>query len=581
MEIQSILKLIEKVSSLSLLSISECQRFEAKFNNHNVMLNINREVVKVPLDDLIELTYIVYFSKSLKITDYYEDYSNIDCMLAIVKYLIENLVGDFKDFSKNRILKRTQRKIITQNYVIGHRRNTPALIGKQNDSRPKPSVRRAIEQVSSKGVGGRGTSSGRMHSMEGSHKELSSSGRSNLAKTGSKYSNHGSSSNTTQKERTNHHNVNVKTDQHSGFKSSRQAGFCHEKVINRESRGSKARTEYVTSTEHFISVPTIEEIKDLKTVQVHYATNRKVSDKHELYSGGTDDVLRYGLANISIPQVSRHKRGKVERPIRFFKEEKGKHFVIDDGEQVSDELFFKNLKVSSSNKRMILFIHGFNVTFKEALYQAAQIKMDLFFDDDPIMIFSWPSNGSLFSYSHDKESAIYSSTDLSNVLKKIECLDIGEILVIAHSMGAFCLAEAIKEADLNSNSFARLALAAPDIEQSSFIKKYSNKILSLFYNTSIYVSSTDLALIASRMKNKSNRVGETRGGIAVVDGMETIDMSCADKKWCTSRHSYSFTNQGAIMDLHQYLINGIEANKRQLIQQSNENNKIFWCFPKN
>jgi esterase/lipase superfamily enzyme len=49
-------------------------------------------------------------------------------------------------------------------------------------------------------------------------------------------------------------------------------------------------------------------------------------------------------------------------------------------------------------------VHGFNVSFENALRRTAQIAYDLDFDGAPFL-FSWPSRDSLLSYASDWQSA--------------------------------------------------------------------------------------------------------------------------------------------------------------------------------
>ncbi|TOA22540.1 hypothetical protein CGK30_24580, partial [Vibrio parahaemolyticus] len=73
-----------------------------------------------------------------------------------------------------------------------------------------------------------------------------------------------------------------------------------------------------------------------------------------------------------------HISGNVERPSGFFKiiirEDKNKHFVIDSGKSVKEEDFFGTLKSESNKKSLMVFVHGYNVSFQDAIFKSAQIK---------------------------------------------------------------------------------------------------------------------------------------------------------------------------------------------------------------
>ena len=53
----------------------------------------------------------------------------------------------------------------------------------------------------------------------------------------------------------------------------------------------------------------------------------------------------------------------------------------------------------------LVFVHGFNTTFDNALFRTAQIAYDLKFDGAPF-VYSWPSQGQVGfqDYSYDRES---------------------------------------------------------------------------------------------------------------------------------------------------------------------------------
>ena len=103
-----------------------------------------------------------------------------------------------------------------------------------------------------------------------------------------------------------------------------------------------------------------------------------------------------GAATVQIPRD--HKIGSIELPINkrgfWGYEEKldpARHFVIKDVMLMAPELWEGTVSDHHSNSALI-FIHGFNTTFEEALYRASQIVWDLQFKGTAV-VFSWPSWG--------------------------------------------------------------------------------------------------------------------------------------------------------------------------------------------
>lgn len=52
----------------------------------------------------------------------------------------------------------------------------------------------------------------------------------------------------------------------------------------------------------------------------------------------------------------------------------------------------------------LVFVHGYNTSFDNALFRTAQIAYDLQFDGAPFL-YSWPSGASVSRYPYDRESA--------------------------------------------------------------------------------------------------------------------------------------------------------------------------------
>ena len=61
---------------------------------------------------------------------------------------------------------------------------------------------------------------------------------------------------------------------------------------------------------------------------------------------------------------------------------------------------------------VIVYIHGYNVTFNSAVKRTAQMAYDFEYTGVPIL-FSWPSNAALLDYASDREDAIWSATYLA------------------------------------------------------------------------------------------------------------------------------------------------------------------------
>ena len=69
---------------------------------------------------------------------------------------------------------------------------------------------------------------------------------------------------------------------------------------------------------------------------------------------------------------------------------------------------------------MLIFVHGFNNRFDDAVYRFAQIVHDSKAEAVPVL-FTWPSRGDvrLRSYTYDRESANYSRDALEELIDQL------------------------------------------------------------------------------------------------------------------------------------------------------------------
>ncbi|MEH0370034.1 alpha/beta hydrolase [Vibrio mimicus] len=313
---------------------------------------------------------------------------------------------------------------------------------------------------------------------------------------------------------------------------------------------------------------------------VFYATNRDGVGGKLHFGRGRSNEMHYGIVDVSIP-IS-HVSGEVERPLELFrvsfgKENKRKHITIERGQRLDKGEFLSVLSHSSRKQSVMLFIHGYNVNFNDAIYKSAQIKYDLNYEY-PLVLFSWPSQGSLLGYVADKEQAFYSSSFLAELLCDISNLGIDEVLVLAHSMGSLCLAEAIKKINSSSPLLSKLALAAPDIQKQEFLQEYSTYIKTAFDEVTLYVSSKDKALWCSKYANSAVRLGDAGENITVIDGVDTIDMSEVDRGLFSLNHSYISEKNSAMTDMHNFFINSIPARLRRLKSKLTRDRDEYWAM---
>ena len=118
--------------------------------------------------------------------------------------------------------------------------------------------------------------------------------------------------------------------------------------------------------------------------------------------------VSYASIVISIPPDSTRKVGEVQWPASLPGDPQ-RDFVTVSAEYLGDQSFSSALSAEAKQTRrskVLVFVHGFNNRFDEAVYRLAQIAHDSNAPAIPVL-FSWPSRGEvrLVAYTSDRESA--------------------------------------------------------------------------------------------------------------------------------------------------------------------------------
>ncbi|WP_375308868.1 alpha/beta hydrolase [Bradyrhizobium sp. A11] len=234
---------------------------------------------------------------------------------------------------------------------------------------------------------------------------------------------------------------------------------------------------------------------------------------------------------------------------------------------------------------VLLFIHGYNVPFQDAIFKAAQIAYDANFAGSTL-VFSWPSAGDWKKYDYDRESAEYSIGDLLQILRLLNG-EIGQkrLYIVAHSLGNHVLVGALQQAALSkvTLNISELVLAAPDVDKHVFIKK-ANDIRTIAKNMTMYVSSADKALLVSDKKSWGIRVGYVGDtGPNLVEGIETIDVTAVGDDMFSLDHS-TFSNSRAVLDDLGRIISSSEHLRPEvrtptLKLMPNKEQLKYWLYP--
>ncbi len=323
----------------------------------------------------------------------------------------------------------------------------------------------------------------------------------------------------------------------------------------------------------------------VSTLAVHSLSSRTPLEsalEQARYGGDYSATVELGMCEVSIPEI--HRPGELESPSLLLRLEvapdPNKHIVLKKVQRLEPDAFYNDLQaeLASRGNNILVFVHGYNVSFEDAARRTAQMSYDLKFPGAPIF-YSWPSQANWYRYRTDRENIERSVAQIKDFL--IELADRSEgttINLVAHSMGNVGLTAALSAMD-GQAQFNQIVLAAPDIDAQTFKDTIAPRIVTRGKRVTLYTSKTDLALIASRYFNHGARAGDSGNEMVYVPGIETIDATAVDSSLLG--HSYYGSNVSVLYDLGQ-LLSGQPIAARTYLQPSTNPYMPSWYFdPKN
>jgi esterase/lipase superfamily enzyme len=306
-----------------------------------------------------------------------------------------------------------------------------------------------------------------------------------------------------------------------------------------------------------------------RSVPVFFATDRGTSGKesaNDFFGGGRSASLTYGMTQVSIPE--RHRVGTIERP-RIFSESPKRHITLLGLTRLSEDQFIHEVGEmlrSSPVPKILIFVHGYRMRFADAARTAAQLTFDLNLRAIPIL-YSWPSKGSFFAYTHDEANAAWTREHFIAALKTFDRLsDRSEQHLLAHSMGNRVVFQGLQF--MNERRFGQVILAAPDEDAQTF-ENQMVRFLGRGKRITLYTSSSDFALTISSWIHGSPRSGQI--GLADID---TIDAS--EVNFGLFGHSYFQEQRDLLQDIFLLVEHGLPPEQRPLLRRSADG--LRWQF---
>jgi esterase/lipase superfamily enzyme len=303
---------------------------------------------------------------------------------------------------------------------------------------------------------------------------------------------------------------------------------------------------------------------------VWYATTRKpklASYPSNGFTGVRDQnaCVHYGVARVFIPDS--HEPGSLgsswlKRWLWTFEDDR---LALRRIEGRNDKEFWQQLRQQLQQlgapwedgpppgDHVLLFVHGYNVSFSAAVVAAAQLGYDLAIPGITAC-FSWPSRGTYRGYHADEAACEPSVTALTSFMRQlIELVGHGRVHVLAHSMGNRLVLRALEqlvwEARLSqvptpNQQLGHVILAAPDVDRDLFRLLAPHCPKAIAKQSNLYISRRDLPVSMSRWYHGYDRAG-LHPPVTVVRGIATVDVSHVD----ISGHSSFRESRSVLRDI--------------------------------
>jgi Uncharacterized protein conserved in bacteria len=323
--------------------------------------------------------------------------------------------------------------------------------------------------------------------------------------------------------------------------------------------------------------------RPFSVVPVFFGTDRARLEgaKRLDYGAERGRRLELGRALVSVP--TSHEVPDIERPwalrIPYFDvkiyeqaEDPAKHFTVREIRTVTREemlrLVSERLAMSASYKdHALVFVHGFNTSFDNAVYRTAQIAHDIKFDGAPFL-YSWPSGGAVASYTYDLGSSVQSQPFMREFIEMVaRDTNAKAVSVIAHSMGNQPVLQVLK--DIRSAApdvvIHQVILAAPDVDRDNF-ENIAREIKGFAKGITLYAAANDRALgVSRRFHGGVPRAGDVPpSGPIVTEGVDTIDVTAISTESLALNHSSYAESNVLLEDIRLILQTGVRPPEKRV-----------------
>jgi esterase/lipase superfamily enzyme len=195
-------------------------------------------------------------------------------------------------------------------------------------------------------------------------------------------------------------------------------------------------------------------------------------------------------------------------------------------------------------------------------------------------LYSWPSEGSVPRYTVDEANVSWSRPRFAKFIAMLrERVGADTVHVVAHSMGNRLVVETLaamsQGAATGIAGLNQVVFAAPDVDAGTF-KDLAEGFRPKANRFTLYASSEDLALKASKAIHKYPRAGESGLDLVVTESVDTVDVTAVDTSLLG--HSYYAENRSVLSDLFYVIRNGTPPDERFGLVAKDRYGSRYWTF---
>ncbi len=299
-------------------------------------------------------------------------------------------------------------------------------------------------------------------------------------------------------------------------------------------------------------------------MEVFYGTDRNRLDEHRpaKFYGDGRGMLEYGIAHLS--GAGGDERTQLK--------------AVEPRERTAFVQALREGLAGAQRSELLVFVHGFRRSFARAVRQIAEFVDQTGFPGVPV-VWSWPATSNPAGYTMDETSIRWAQRDFAQFLDLLLAESgASAVHLVGHSLGGRGLAEVALQhllaVETDLQRIGEFVLLAPDIDEDIFRRDMAPALIDAGIRVTLYTSANDRALETAFRVHGYRRAGDSSDGPLVVAGMETIDVTAANRS--ILGHSYFQNSEHVAGDLAQLLIERLPARDRPGLVREWRDGLQYW-----